>query len=216
MRGRRGFTVARNEEGERGRIDASLGSTRLRGRARRTAYAWPRTATRPKATAFGSHRLVAVSRSSASGACAKRRLGCLGTCRADGRPIPFVEDTAVPPEHLADYIAEFRAALDRRGLIYGMFGHVDAGVLHVRPAIDMTDPAEERLIRAITDEVAALTQKYGGVLWGEHGKGVRSEYAPAFFGPLYPCLQQIKAAFDPDNQLNPGRSRPLPTGAAAH
>ena len=121
------------------------------------------------------------------------------------RPIPFVEDTAVPPEHLADYIAEFRAALDRRGLVYGMFGHVDAGVLHVRPAIDMTDPAQEPLIREISDEVAALTRKYGGVLWGEHGKGVRSEYAPAFFGPLYPCLQQIKAAFDPHNQLNPGK-----------
>ena len=135
----------------------------------------------------------------------KKAVGLLGNMKGGRRPIPFVEDTAVPPEHLADYIAEFRAALDRRGLIYGMFGHVDAGVLHVRPAIDMTDPAQEPLIRAITDEVAALTQKYGGVLWGEHGKGVRSEYAPAFFGPLYPCLQQIKAAFDPRNQLNPGK-----------
>ncbi len=53
--------------------------------------------------------------------------------------------------------------------------------------------------------MVALTRKYGGVLWGEHGKGVRSEYAPAFFGPLYPCLQQIKAAFDPHDQLNPGK-----------
>src|SRR3954466_14420998 len=61
------------------------------------------------------------------------------------------------------------------------------------------------LIREVTDEVAALTQKYGGVLWGEHGKGVRSEYAPAYFGPLYPCLQEIKAAFDPRHQLNPGK-----------
>src|SRR3954471_8963960 len=135
----------------------------------------------------------------------KKAVGLLGNMEGSRRPIPFVEDTAVPPEHLADYIAEFRAALDRRGLVYGMFGHVDAGVLHVRPAIDMTDPAQEPLIREITDEVAALTQKYGGVLWGEHGKGVRSEYAPAFFGPLYPCLQQIKAAFDPRNQLNPGK-----------
>ena len=86
-----------------------------------------------------------------------------------------------------------------------MFGHVDAGVLHVRPAIDMKDPAQEPLIREISDEVVALTRKYGGVLWGEHGKGVRSEYAPAFFGPLYPRLQEIKAAFDPHNQLNPGK-----------
>ncbi|MFP4263136.1 MAG: FAD-binding and (Fe-S)-binding domain-containing protein, partial [Halomonas sp.] len=135
----------------------------------------------------------------------KRAVGLLGNARGEKRPIPFVEDTAVPPEHLADYIAEFRAALDARGLEYGMFGHVDAGVLHVRPAIDMKDPEQEKLIREVSDEVAALTRKYHGLLWGEHGKGVRSEYAPAFFGDLYPSLQRIKAAFDPHNQLNPGK-----------
>ena len=69
----------------------------------------------------------------------------------------------------------------------------------------MKDPAQEALIREISDEVAALTQKYGGLLWGEHGKGVRSEYAPKFFGELYPSLQRVKAAFDPYNQLNPGK-----------
>ncbi|MFC3283040.1 FAD-binding and (Fe-S)-binding domain-containing protein [Litchfieldella rifensis] len=135
----------------------------------------------------------------------KRAVGLLGNAKGEKRPIPFVEDTAVPPEHLADYIAEFRAALDARGLAYGMFGHVDAGVLHVRPAIDMKDPAQEALIREISDEVAALTRKYHGLLWGEHGKGVRSEYAPQFFGELYSSLQRVKAAFDPHNQLNPGK-----------
>ncbi|ALM86748.1 hypothetical protein ASB57_05125 [Bordetella sp. N] len=135
----------------------------------------------------------------------KRSVGLLGRMKGDKRPIPFVEDTAVPPEHLADYIAEFRHLLDSHGLVYGMFGHADAGVLHVRPAIDMKDPAQEPLIRAVTDGVAALTQKYGGVLWGEHGKGMRSEYAPKFFGPLYARLQEIKAAFDPRQQLNPGK-----------
>jgi FAD/FMN-containing dehydrogenase/Fe-S oxidoreductase len=135
----------------------------------------------------------------------KKSVGLLGNMQGEKRPIPFVEDTVVPPGSLADYIAEFRAALDRRGLVYGMFGHVDAGCLHVRPAIDMKDPAQEQLIREISDEVFALTRKYKGVLWGEHGKGVRSEYAPEFFGPLYPRLQEIKAAFDPHNQLNPGK-----------
>ncbi|MDQ7728361.1 FAD-binding and (Fe-S)-binding domain-containing protein [Halomonas sp. SpR8] len=135
----------------------------------------------------------------------KRSVGLLGNVQGEKRPIPFVEDTAVPPEHLADFISEFRAALDARGLSYGMFGHVDAGVLHVRPAIDMKDPEQEKLIRAVSDEVAALTQKYGGLLWGEHGKGVRSEYAPRFFGELYPSLQRVKTAFDPFNQLNPGK-----------
>ncbi|MBZ5489267.1 FAD-binding oxidoreductase, partial [Halomonas aquamarina] len=81
----------------------------------------------------------------------KRSVGLLGNVQGEQRPLPFVEDTAVPPEHLADFIAEFRAALDARGLAYGMFGHVDAGVLHVRPALDMKDPAQEALIREISD-----------------------------------------------------------------
>ncbi len=135
----------------------------------------------------------------------KKSVGLLGNVEGDKRPIPFVEDTAVPPENLADFIMEFRAVLDRENLAYGMFGHVDAGVLHVRPAIDMKDPQQEKLIRRITDEVEALTRKYKGLLWGEHGKGVRSEYAPEFFGPLYPALQRIKRACDPRNQLNPGK-----------
>ena len=145
----------------------------------------------------------------------KRAVGLLGNAQGPKRPIAFVEDTAVPPENLADFIMEFRAALDSRGLTYGMFGHVDAGVLHVRPAIDMKDPEQEKLIREVTDEVVALTQKYKGLLWGEHGKGVRSEYAPEFFGPLYPVLQRVKAGFDPRNQMNPGKiCSPAIDGAA--
>ncbi|KAF1022502.1 MAG: hypothetical protein GAK30_01089 [Paracidovorax wautersii] len=135
----------------------------------------------------------------------KRAVGLLGNVQGEARPQPFVEDTAVPPENLADFIAEFRALLDGYQLPYGMFGHVDAGVLHVRPALDMKDPAQAALVRPISDAVAALTQRYGGLLWGEHGKGVRSEYAPAFFGELYASLQQLKAAFDPHNQFNPGK-----------
>ena len=66
----------------------------------------------------------------------------------------------------------------------------------------------------MSDEVEALTRKYKGLLWGEHGKGVRSEYAPEFFGPLYSSLQRIKAACDPRNQLNPGKIC-TPTGSGA-
>jgi FAD/FMN-containing dehydrogenase len=88
-----------------------------------------------------------------------------------------------------------------------MFGHVDAGVLHVRPALDMCDPQQEVLMKQISDDVVALTAKYGGLLWGEHGKGFRAEYSPAFFGEaLYGELRKIKAVFDPDNRLNPGKS----------
>ncbi|MFM2483860.1 D-2-hydroxyglutarate dehydrogenase YdiJ [Celerinatantimonas yamalensis] len=136
----------------------------------------------------------------------KKSVGLLGKTKGRQKPVPFTEDTCVPPEHLADYIMEFRALLDSQGLKYGMFGHVDAGVLHVRPALDLCDPKQERLMREISDQVVALTAKYGGLMWGEHGKGFRSEYSPAFFGDeLFIELRRIKGAFDPYNQLNPGK-----------
>ena len=136
----------------------------------------------------------------------KKAVGLLGNAKGRAKPIPFVEDTAVPPEQLADYIVDFRALLDSHGLSYGMFGHVDAGVLHVRPALDMCDQQQELLMKQISDEVVALTARYGGLLWGEHGKGFRAQYSPEFFGEtLFNELRRIKAAFDPDNRMNPGK-----------
>ncbi|PHM29124.1 D-2-hydroxyglutarate dehydrogenase YdiJ [Xenorhabdus budapestensis] len=136
----------------------------------------------------------------------KKSVGLLGNSKGAAKPIPFVEDTCVPPEHLADYIVEFRQLLDSYQLDYGMFGHVDAGVLHVRPALDMCDPQQEILMKQISDDIVHLTAKYGGLLWGEHGKGFRAEYSPAFFGEvLYDELRRVKAAFDPLNRLNPGK-----------
>jgi FAD/FMN-containing dehydrogenase/Fe-S oxidoreductase len=136
----------------------------------------------------------------------KKGVGLLGNAPGPRKPVPFVEDTVVPPENLQAYVREFRALLDAEGLRYGMFGHVDVGCLHVRPALDLKDPADEARVRKITDAVAALVTRYGGLLWGEHGKGFRSELVPHHFGPvLYAELQRIKALFDPRNQLNPGK-----------
>lgn len=136
----------------------------------------------------------------------KKAVGLLGKTKGRKKPIAFAEDTAVPPENLADFIMEFRALLDSHKLDYGMFGHVDAGVLHVRPALDLCDPEQEKLVNIISDQVVSLVAKYGGLMWGEHGKGYRSEYAPAFFGDeLYTELRKIKAAFDPLNKMNPGK-----------
>ncbi|MCL1079910.1 FAD-binding oxidoreductase [Parashewanella spongiae] len=136
----------------------------------------------------------------------KKAVGLLGATKGQRKPLAFAEDTAVPPEKLADFIMEFRALLDGHQLDYGMFGHVDAGVLHVRPALNMCDPNDEKLLRVISDEVANLTMKYGGLMWGEHGKGVRGQYAPAIFGDeLYKLQCQIKTWFDPHNRLNPGK-----------
>jgi FAD/FMN-containing dehydrogenase/Fe-S oxidoreductase len=136
----------------------------------------------------------------------KKAVGLLGKTAGSAKPIPFVEDTCVPPENLADYIIEFRQLLDDHNLDYGMFGHVDAGVLHVRPALDMCDPQQEKMLRIISDKVVALTSKYKGLMWGEHGKGFRSEYSPEFFGEeLFAELRKIKAVFDPNNRVNPGK-----------
>ncbi|MGX5914132.1 D-2-hydroxyglutarate dehydrogenase YdiJ [Aliidiomarina sp. Khilg15.8] len=136
----------------------------------------------------------------------KKAVGLLGATKGRNKPIAFVEDTAVPPEQLADYIHEFRQLLDSYDLDYGMFGHVDAGVLHVRPALDMQNAAHEKLVREVSDKVMALTARYGGLMWGEHGKGYRSEYGPEFFGfELFTELRKVKAAFDPLNRLNPGK-----------
>lgn len=136
----------------------------------------------------------------------KKAVGLLGATKGRRKPVAFVEDTAVPPEHLADYIEEFRALLDAEQLQYGMFGHVDAGVLHVRPALDLTQDEDEALVRRVSDQVMALTAKYGGLMWGEHGKGYRSEYGPEFFGEhLFMQLRQLKAVFDPLNRMNPGK-----------
>ncbi|MEP0356340.1 FAD-binding and (Fe-S)-binding domain-containing protein [Paraglaciecola sp.] len=136
----------------------------------------------------------------------KKSVGLLGKIKGSKKPLAFVEDTAVPPENLADFIMEFRALLDSHNLKYGMFGHVDAGVLHVRPALDMCDPEQEAMVPDISDQVVALVAKYGGLMWGEHGKGYRSEYAPTFFGEeLYTELRKIKTVFDPLNKMNPGK-----------
>ncbi|NOH23254.1 D-2-hydroxyglutarate dehydrogenase YdiJ [Vibrio europaeus] len=136
----------------------------------------------------------------------KKAVGLLGAAKGRAKPVAFAEDTCVPPENLADFIAEFRELLDAKSLNYGMFGHVDAGVLHVRPALDLCDPKQESLMHEISDEVVKLVAKYGGLMWGEHGKGYRSEYGPEFFGEeLFTELRRVKSAFDPHNKMNPGK-----------
>ena len=136
----------------------------------------------------------------------KKGVGLLGKMKGNRRPMPFVEDTAVPPEKLADYVRDFRAILDEEGLRYGMFGHIDVGCLHVRPALDLHDPSDARRMRRVSDKVASLAKSYGGVLWGEHGTGFRSEYSPEYFGPrLFELMCKIKGAFDPTGKLNRGK-----------
>lgn len=110
----------------------------------------------------------------------KRGVGLLGNRPGARKPIAFIEDTAVPPVNLPAYIQEFKKLLDEYNLDYAMFGHVDVGCLHVRPALNLQFPQDETLIRTISDRVVTLVRKYGGVMWAEHGRGFRSEYTPVF------------------------------------
>lgn len=122
------------------------------------------------------------------------------------RPTAFVEDCAVPVARMGSFIAGFRRVLDDAGLTYGMFGHADVGCVHVRPALDLTDPTHESMVRTITDQVVELVAEHGGVLWGEHGRGFRGDSVETFLAPeTIAIMEQVKAAFDPEDCFNPGK-----------
>ncbi|NBV41880.1 hypothetical protein EBR96_03825 [bacterium] len=87
-----------------------------------------------------------------------------------------------------------------------MYGHVDVGCLHVRPALNLINPSHEQLIRPITERVRNLVTRYGGLIWGEHGKGFRSEFLPDVLGSVLMAeVQKLKAIADPFGQCNPGK-----------
>ena len=147
---------------------------------------------------------VGATTSSASGPCGRNPWACSATCRATSGRSRSWKTRRCRRRTSPSYIAEFRAALDRRGLVYGMFGHVDAGVLHVRPALDMKDPAQEKP-SATSPRRWSRSPRARRPALGRAWQGRALQFSPRFFGPLYPTLQAIKAAFDPGNQLNPGK-----------
>lgn len=135
----------------------------------------------------------------------KKAVGLLGSAASKEKLVAFTEDTVVPPQNLADYIVEFRALLDSMGVQYGMFGHVDVGLMHVRPALDLTKEEDKKKLIKISNEVVKLIDKYQGQMWGEHGRGYRSCFGEIYFKDLYVKAREIKAIFDKENKLNPGK-----------
>jgi FAD/FMN-containing dehydrogenase/Fe-S oxidoreductase len=123
------------------------------------------------------------------------------------RPLAFVEDTAVEPVHLAAYAERFKALVDQHGLTAGFYGHASVGCLHVRPFIDVTDPAQVVTMRAVATEVKDLVAEFGGVNSSEHGDGLaRSEFNRSIFGDdLYEAMREVKRLFDPNGVMNPGK-----------
>ena len=135
-------------------------------------------------------------------------LGILMSVRGDAKPIPFIEDAAIPVDHLADYITQIHDYAYSTGLEQvAMYAHASAGCIHVRPLVNLKTKVGVSQLRQIAEKSVELVLKYSGTTSGEHGEGlVRSEFSEQLFGAkLTQAFKEIKAAFDPENYLNPGK-----------
>ena len=124
-----------------------------------------------------------------------------------GKPISFVEDCAVPLEHLADYTARLTEVFEKNGTRGTWYAHAAVGCLHVRPVLNLRLDKDVRAMRAIAEEAFAMVREYKGSHSGEHGDGiVRSEFHEFMFGAeLVQAFAEVKDRFDPQNLFNPGK-----------
>jgi FAD/FMN-containing dehydrogenase/Fe-S oxidoreductase len=136
----------------------------------------------------------------------KAGLNIMMSLKGDGKPVSFIEDCAVPLEHLADYTAALTEVFAKHGTQGTWYAHASVGTLHVRPILDMRRDGAAKM-RAIAQEASELVRKYKGAFSGEHGDGlVRSEWVRWQFGDrITQAFEQVKDAFDPDNLMNPGK-----------
>ena len=134
-------------------------------------------------------------------------LGLSMAMKGDAKSISFVEDTAVAPEKLRDFIERFLGVIRRHGTTAGIYAHASVGCLHVRPVVNMKTAQGVRQFESIANEIADLVLEFGGALSGEHGDGlVRGPFMARMFGPeLYEAFRTIKRTFDPDGLFNPGK-----------
>ena len=133
-------------------------------------------------------------------------LGLMMSIKGDFKPIPFIEDAAVPPEHLAEYVTRVERFCNDLGTNVAYYAHASAGCIHIRPLINTKKAEEAAKLPEILAFSIDLLHGYGGSLSSEHGDGrARSGMNERFFGPdLYRLYQQVKRSFDPHNLLNPG------------
>jgi FAD/FMN-containing dehydrogenase/Fe-S oxidoreductase len=139
-------------------------------------------------------------------------LNIMMSMKGDGKPISFIEDCAVPLEHLADYTDAVTAVFEKHGTRGTWYAHASVGCLHVRPILNMKTEDGAKTMRAIAEEACELVRRYKGSFSGEHGDGIsRSEFVEPMFGArLTRAFEQVKDAFDPGNRLNPDKIvRPL-------
>jgi FAD/FMN-containing dehydrogenase/Fe-S oxidoreductase len=137
----------------------------------------------------------------------KAGLGLLLGIKGDKKPIAFVEDTAVAPARLPEFIKRFREVVARHDTIAGYYGHCSVGCMHIRPLINLKDESEMHKMVSIANAISDLVLEFNGSMSGEHGDGLaRSHFNLKLFGPaIYDAFRQIKRAFDPKNLMNPGK-----------
>ena len=140
----------------------------------------------------------------------KAGLSLLTGCKGDAKPTAGVEDAAILPDKLPEYVAALQKIMDSLDLRASFYGHAASGLLHVRPVVDLHSAEDIAKFRAVADEVSALVKQFKGSISGEHGVGIaRTEYLPEQIGPeLMDLSGQIKALFDPRNVMNPGKIVP--------
>jgi FAD/FMN-containing dehydrogenase/Fe-S oxidoreductase len=136
----------------------------------------------------------------------KAGLGLLLGMKGDKKPIAFVEDTCVQPQHLAQFVPRFKEIFAKHDTVGAYYGHCSVGCLHIRPVIDLKTRRGLDQVRAIADEITALVVEFGGTISSEHGDGrARSPFLERMYGPtLMEAFRKLKRAFDPDNRMNPG------------
>ncbi|MDT7953592.1 MAG: FAD-linked oxidase C-terminal domain-containing protein [Acetobacteraceae bacterium] len=134
-------------------------------------------------------------------------LNIMMSMKGDGKPVSFIEDCAVGLDDLADYTERLNDVFERHGTKGTWYAHASVGCLHVRPVLNMKDPADIRTMRAVAEECFALVREYKGSHSGEHGDGiVRSEFHREMFGArIVSAFEAVKDAFDPAGLLNPNR-----------
>jgi FAD/FMN-containing dehydrogenase/Fe-S oxidoreductase len=137
----------------------------------------------------------------------KLGVGLASNIKGSAKPLDFVDDAAIPVEHLADYIRRLLVVCDKLDVKVSICAHASVGVLHPKPLLDLHIPEDVKKMHAIADAAFAMVKEYGGSWCGEHGDGlVRGEYIERFFGPkLYDAFRQVKTLFDPNNHMNPGK-----------
>jgi len=140
----------------------------------------------------------------------KAGLSLLTGCPGSAKPVTGIEDTAVAPKALAEYVQALQGLMKQTGLEASYYGHAASGLLHVRPVLDLHSPAEVRKFRALAGEVSSLVSQFKGSLAAEHGVGIaRTEFMLEQVGEeMLGLMRQVKAAFDPYAVFNPGKIIP--------